>query len=235
MSRPFESIDCAHRRPARYDERTSGPASTPRKPMRSASSLNSTNSCGLTQRVDREVPGRRAQVLGDRDDVGAGVVEVLQRLHDLFGLLAHAEDEVRLRDEPGLARQRQDAERPVVAERRPDALEDAGHRLDVVREHLGTRVEDLAQQRRIAVEVGREDLDAGVRVRRRGSAAPSRRAATRRRPAGRRARRRSRSRSAAASARRSPPRDAARPCRSRRACRCRSGRSRSGACTASRR
>ena len=79
------------------------PASTPRKPMRSASSLNSTNSCGLTHRSTGQVPRRRAQVLRDRDDVGAGVVQILQRLHDLLGLLAHAEDEVRLRDEPGLA------------------------------------------------------------------------------------------------------------------------------------
>ena len=65
---------------------------------------------------------------------------------------------------PGLAGQRQHAERALVAERRADALEDARHRLDVVREDLGARVEDLAEQRRIAVEVGREDLDAGVRV-----------------------------------------------------------------------
>ena len=96
--------------------------------------------------VDGQVPRRRAQVLRDRDDVGAGVVEVLQRLDDLLGLFAHAEDEVRLRDEPGLARHREHAERALVAERRPDPLEDARHRLDVVREHLGAGVEDLAEQ-----------------------------------------------------------------------------------------
>jgi hypothetical protein len=55
--------------------------------------------CGFTQRATGQVRGR-AQVLRDRDDVGAGVVQVLQRLHDLLRLLAHAEDEVRLRDEP---------------------------------------------------------------------------------------------------------------------------------------
>ena len=49
--RPFACIDCAHSRPARYDERTSGPASTPRNQISSASALISTNSSGRTQRA----------------------------------------------------------------------------------------------------------------------------------------------------------------------------------------
>ena len=145
MSRPFASIDCAHRRPARYDERTSGPASTPRKPISSASCFSSTNSSGRTQRATGRCRGLGPQVLGDRDDVGSGVVQVLQRLADLGALLAHPEDEVRLRDQPGVASLRDHVERAVVAEGRADALEDARHRLDVVREDLRLRAEDLAE------------------------------------------------------------------------------------------
>ena len=55
-------------------------------------------------------------------------------------------------------------ERAVVAERRADPLEDPRHGLDVVGQHLGTGLEDLAQQVGLAVEVGDEVLDAGVRV-----------------------------------------------------------------------
>jgi hypothetical protein len=73
-------------------------------------------------------------------------VQVLQRLHDLLRLLAHAEDEVRLRDEPCRARLREHVERALVAERGADALEDARDRLDVVREDLGARVEHLVER-----------------------------------------------------------------------------------------
>lgn len=48
---PRRLAACAQRRPALYEERTSGPASTPRNPMSSATVLSSTNSCGLTQRA----------------------------------------------------------------------------------------------------------------------------------------------------------------------------------------
>ena len=164
MSRPFESIDCAHSRPARYDERTSGPASTPRKPMRSASSLNSTNSCGLTQRSTGRCrgDGRRYCVIVMMS------VPASCRSCSAWTTSSGSSPMPRMRFDfvmsPASRAMREHAERAVVAERRPDPLEDARHRLDVVREHLGARVEHLAEQRRIAVEVGREDLDAGVRV-----------------------------------------------------------------------
>ncbi|CAI7642649.1 unnamed protein product [Penicillium discolor] len=106
----------------------------------------------------------RAEVLGDGDDVAAGIVEVLQRLDDLLRLLAHAEDEVRLRDESGVAGLRENVEGALIAERRSDALEDAGHGLHVVREHLGTGIEDLAEEGRVRVVLVGQQLHAGVRV-----------------------------------------------------------------------
>src|SRR6478672_4715935 len=45
---------------------------------------------------DRVVPGGGAQVLGDREQVAAGVVQRLHRLDHLVRLLAHAQDEVGL-------------------------------------------------------------------------------------------------------------------------------------------
>ena len=44
------SIAWVYSRPARYDERTSGPASTPANPIPRASSRSSTNSSGRTHR-----------------------------------------------------------------------------------------------------------------------------------------------------------------------------------------
>ena len=46
--------------------------------------------------VHRVVARGGAQVLGDRDDVRAGLVEVAEGLLDLVVLLAHTEDEVGL-------------------------------------------------------------------------------------------------------------------------------------------
>ena len=45
-----DSLACACRRPARYDERTKGPDITPRYPIAFAVSASSTNSSGRTQR-----------------------------------------------------------------------------------------------------------------------------------------------------------------------------------------
>ena len=91
-------------------------------------------------------------------------MQVAQRLRDLLARLAHAEDEVRLGDQPEVAGLRDDIERALVPERGADALEDARNRLDVVREHLGPRLEDDAQQLGVAREVGGQQLDAGARV-----------------------------------------------------------------------
>ena len=94
----------------------------------------------------------------------ARVVQVAQRLRDLLAGLAHAEDQVGLGDQAEVAGLGDHVERAVVAERRPDPLEDPRHGLDVVGEHLGPGLEDLAQQVRLAVEVGDQVLHAGAGV-----------------------------------------------------------------------
>ena len=119
---------------------------------------------GLDPPLDRVVPLGRAEVLGDGEQVAAGVVQVAHRLADLLAGLAHAEDEVALGDQPVRAGLGEHVERAVVAERRTDALEDARHGLDVVGQHLGPGVEDLLEQLGDAVEVGDQVLDAGAGV-----------------------------------------------------------------------
>src|SRR5690606_33280734 len=96
--------------------------------------------------VDRVVQLRGTEVLRDRQDVAAGVVQVVQRCLDLVVLLAHAEDQVGLGDQVGLARHGEYPQRLVIGEGRTDALEDAGDRLQVVRKDLRPGVEDLADQ-----------------------------------------------------------------------------------------
>ena len=112
---PRRPIAWAQSRPARYDERTSGPAITPAKPSASASSRQLDELLGLDPAVDRVVPRAGPQVLGDGQQVGARVVQVAQRGTDLLAGLAHAEDQVGLGDQPGrpaLAMQRRGLELP---------------------------------------------------------------------------------------------------------------------------
>ena len=68
---------------------TPGEARSPRRPSRVLDEL-----LGLDPALDRVVARRRAQVLGDRDDLAARVVQVVQRGGDLVGGLAHAQDQV---------------------------------------------------------------------------------------------------------------------------------------------
>ena len=137
---------------------------TPRNPRRSASADSSTNSSGRTQRDTGwwRTDGRRYCVIVMRSQPAS--CSSAERLDDLLGGLAHAEDEVRLGDQPGLVRPGDHRERPVVAEAGADRLEDAGDGLEVVREHLGLRREDLVEQLGRRVEVRDEQLDAGAGV-----------------------------------------------------------------------
>ncbi len=66
---------------------------------------------GLDPPLHGVVPRRRPQVLGDGEDVAAGVVQVVHRLGDLLGRLAHAEDQVRLGDQTEVAGRGDDVER----------------------------------------------------------------------------------------------------------------------------
>src|SRR3954451_12913809 len=114
---------------------------------------------GLDPPDDRVVPDAGPQVLGDRQQVAAGLVQRLHGLHDLVRLLAHAQDQVGLGDQTGLAGRGDDRQRAIEPEPGADPLEDAGDRLDVVRQHLRPGGEDLGQLVGVGVEVGDQQLD----------------------------------------------------------------------------
>src|SRR4051795_9613352 len=116
--------------------------------------------------LDRVMARGRSEVLRDGEQVARDVAQVAHRRADFFAGLAHAENEVGLGDEASGVTLREHIERALVAERRADALEDARHRFQVVREDLGLRVEHLLEQLRLRGEVGHQDLDAGVGVER---------------------------------------------------------------------
>ena len=146
---------------------TNGPAartarrrSRSRRPRR----LSSTNSSGLTQRSTGwcRSEGRRYWVIVISSQPASCRSRSAWR--DLLAGLAHAEDQVGLGDQAEVAGLGEHVERAVVAEGRPDPLEDPRHRLDVVGEHLGPRLEHLAEQVGLAVEVGDQVLDAGAGV-----------------------------------------------------------------------
>src|SRR5450830_647258 len=119
---------------------------------------------GLHPTVDRVVPHRGSQVLGDRQEFATGLVQVADRVHGLLGRLAHPEDEVGLRHQAVVAREREDGQRTVVPERWLDPLEDPRHGLEVVREHLRPGAEHLRELLGDGVEVRDEELDAGAGV-----------------------------------------------------------------------
>lgn len=78
------------------------------------------------------VARRRPQVLGDGNDVAAGVAQIAQGGAHLVGGFAQAEDEVALGDQAGVARSGKHTQAAPVRERRPDPLEDTGHGFDIV-------------------------------------------------------------------------------------------------------
>ncbi len=66
--------------PAWYEERTSGPASTCRKPRRWPSSVERGELVGVPVALHRQVLRRRAQVLADREQVAVVLAQVGHRL-----------------------------------------------------------------------------------------------------------------------------------------------------------
>ena len=114
--------------------------------------------------LDRVVHGGRAQVLGNREDIGASLAQVTHGLHDLLLGLAHAQDQVGLRDQPVVVGRTDDLQGTLVLEGRADALEDARHGLQVVGEDLRLGLEHDLQQLRLIGEVRGEVLHARVRV-----------------------------------------------------------------------
>ena len=87
------------RRPARGRGRRLAPAgrdSTWPNPMLSAVAFSISNSSGMVVARDRQVRGRRAQVLPDREDAAADRPQVGERRDHLVPLLAEADHEARL-------------------------------------------------------------------------------------------------------------------------------------------
>src|ERR1019366_2605576 len=117
---------------------------------------------GRDPALDRVVADRRPEVLRDRQQVAGRNLRVGHGLADLRALLAHAEDEVRLDDQPGAAGPADHLERALVAEAGPDPAENPRHGLDVVREYLGAGRKDLGQLPRIGVEIGDQQLHAAA-------------------------------------------------------------------------
>src|SRR5262249_16367492 len=113
---------------------------------------------------DRVVTRRRAQILGDGDDVAAGITQVGQGGAHLIGGFTQAEDEVALGDQTEVARRSEHTQAALVGEGGPNPFEDAGHGFDVVRQHFWASLEDLCEPGGLAVEVGDQQLDAGRRV-----------------------------------------------------------------------
>src|SRR4029077_11869408 len=110
--------------------------------------------------LDWMVARRRSQVLRDGHQFAPGGAQVTKCLADLVAVLAEAENEIGLGHQSSRASATNHVERALVAECRPDPLEDPGHGLHVVREHLGLGAEHLSQLIRLAVEVGYEQFDA---------------------------------------------------------------------------
>ncbi len=104
------------------------------------------------------VTRRGSEVLRDRQQLAARVQEVAHGRLDLVALLAHTEDEVGLRHEPGRACRPQHVQRAFVPEAGPDPAEDPRDRLDVVRQHRRPRAEHLGKLVRLRVEVRDEQL-----------------------------------------------------------------------------
>ena len=111
----------------------------------------------------------RTEVLPDRDDVDADAGEVGEATDDLVVGLAHADDQPRLRRQPGRLGPGEHRQAAGVAGRRPHRSLQAGHRLDVVVEHVRPHREQQVERVAVATGIGHQRLDP-----RRRAAAPDR-------------------------------------------------------------
>ena len=119
---------------------------------------------GVDPAVDRVVQGRGTQVLREGQQVAARRMQVAHGGADLFARLAHAQNQVRLGDHATVVGALDHRERAVVVEGGANLLEDARHRLEVVREHLRAGVDHHVDRGVLAAEVIDEELDASARV-----------------------------------------------------------------------
>ena len=155
------SAACSYSRPARYDDRTSGPASTPAKPSPSACCANSTNSSGRTQRSTGwwRADGRRYWVMVTMSQPAS--CRSASAVRTSSGVSPRPRMRLLLVTRPKSTRRGEHAQAALVGERGPDPLEDARHGFDVVRQHFRAGLEDLREPGGLAVEVGNQQFDAG--------------------------------------------------------------------------
>ena len=115
--------------------------------------------------IDGGVFARRLQVLADGDEVDAGGPHVVHHLHDLFLGLAQADHDAGLGElvRVPLLDHLQQAQAVEVARARPDLQIQARHGLEVVIEDVGLGVDHHGRRPVLSQEVGRQDLDGGVR------------------------------------------------------------------------
>ena len=129
----------------------------------SAYAPSSANSSGVHHRATGRCRGDGRRYWPRVRIVDAHVAQVGDRAAHLVGGLAHAQDDPRLRDQSARPRRREQRERAGVGRRRPRRALQAGHRLEVVVQHVGPGVR---RSRRappaIALAVGDQHLDLRV-------------------------------------------------------------------------
>src|ERR1051326_2721164 len=116
---------------------------------------------------DVELLALRLEVLADRADLDAGVAELAEDVEHFIAALAEAEHQARLRGDRGVDALRlgQHRERAWEARAGTHVVVEPRHGLDVVVEVVGLRRDDGAHRVHVAVEVGGEHFDDGVRQR----------------------------------------------------------------------
>ncbi|MPL92900.1 hypothetical protein SDC9_39024 [bioreactor metagenome] len=120
---------------------------------------------GRHEPVDGVVLGRRLQILADGQEVDVGGTHVVHHLLHFHRALAQPDHDPRLGEHARiqLLHPLQQAQRMEVARTGAHLGIEAGHRLEIVVEHVGARLDHLFQHLGTAFqEVGGQDLDRGV-------------------------------------------------------------------------
>src|SRR6267143_49571 len=116
--------------------------------------------------VNRQVFFRRLQVLAEREDDAILPAQVLEHTDDLVNSFANSQHQSRFRDEsspPGPIEQR---EGPLVFGLGPDDGVQPRHRLHIVIQNVGQRIQNDVQRKFFAPEIRDQYLDPDPRVRR---------------------------------------------------------------------
>ena len=114
--------------------------------------------------VNRVVKRRGTQVLRERQQIAARLVQVAHRRADLLARLAHAQDQIRLGDHAAVVGALDHRERAIIVEGRTNLLENTRHRLQVVRENLRASLHNHVDGVSLTAEVIDEELHTCARV-----------------------------------------------------------------------